>query len=293
MHSNSHPLSSAFAFSTYLNLDAIDGKQARRTGTSSPLGELFDHGCDALNMILIAVMIPFVAGLDIDMWLVGFALLGYAAFSLSIWEELHTGVLYLGIVSGPIEGAWSICILACLSAILGPNIWQLKLAGTGINMRLLVLGCYYAGSLISMTTSLVHVRSKKVSFPTIIWQVAPLLILLSGALCVPLLADPEMLSNQYHFWLFLAFVGFPACLRVSRTIVAYVTRSPCPGIQVFEFFPWLLVAARRAGHVPILMAVLTALTALVYFTYCVLVVHELCEFLDIGCFTIKKARKSS
>lgn len=33
----------------YQSLDAIDGKQARRTGTSGPLGELFDHGCDALN----------------------------------------------------------------------------------------------------------------------------------------------------------------------------------------------------------------------------------------------------
>ena len=27
--------------------DGIDGKQARRTGTSSPLGELFDHGLDS------------------------------------------------------------------------------------------------------------------------------------------------------------------------------------------------------------------------------------------------------
>lgn len=25
-------------------MDAMDGKQARRTETSSPLGELFDHG---------------------------------------------------------------------------------------------------------------------------------------------------------------------------------------------------------------------------------------------------------
>jgi ethanolaminephosphotransferase len=48
----------------YQTMDALDGKQARRTGmqhndidnvmntclgTSSPLGELFDHGCDALN----------------------------------------------------------------------------------------------------------------------------------------------------------------------------------------------------------------------------------------------------
>lgn len=33
----------------YSTFDNLDGKQARKTGTSSPLGELFDHGCDALN----------------------------------------------------------------------------------------------------------------------------------------------------------------------------------------------------------------------------------------------------
>jgi ethanolaminephosphotransferase len=27
----------------------VDGKQARRTNSSSPLGQLFDHGCDAIN----------------------------------------------------------------------------------------------------------------------------------------------------------------------------------------------------------------------------------------------------
>lgn len=28
----------------YLHLDCLDGKQARRTHSSSPLGQLFDHG---------------------------------------------------------------------------------------------------------------------------------------------------------------------------------------------------------------------------------------------------------
>ena len=39
----------------YTTLDAIDGKQARRTKSSSALGQLFDHGCDAfcLSFILI------------------------------------------------------------------------------------------------------------------------------------------------------------------------------------------------------------------------------------------------
>lgn len=34
----------------YSTLDAIDGKQARRTSSSSPLGQLFDHGCDSFTM---------------------------------------------------------------------------------------------------------------------------------------------------------------------------------------------------------------------------------------------------
>jgi len=33
-----------FAGLVYLHLDCIDGKQARRTNSSSPLGQLFDHG---------------------------------------------------------------------------------------------------------------------------------------------------------------------------------------------------------------------------------------------------------
>ena len=33
-----------FSVFTYLHMDCIDGKQARRTKSSSPLGQLFDHG---------------------------------------------------------------------------------------------------------------------------------------------------------------------------------------------------------------------------------------------------------
>lgn len=40
----------ALGLFTYQALDAIDGKQARRTNSSSPLGELFDHGCDCVSI---------------------------------------------------------------------------------------------------------------------------------------------------------------------------------------------------------------------------------------------------
>lgn len=44
--SQSHTQASCHA-SLCLLQDCMDGKQARRTGSSSPLGQLFDHGCDA------------------------------------------------------------------------------------------------------------------------------------------------------------------------------------------------------------------------------------------------------
>ena len=40
----------------YQTLDAIDGKQARRTNSSSPLGQLFDHGCDTVVKVSVALI---------------------------------------------------------------------------------------------------------------------------------------------------------------------------------------------------------------------------------------------
>ena len=52
-------LSCALSVFIYQSLDAIDGKQARRTKTNNQLGELFDHGCDAVSNIL---LIPCCGG---------------------------------------------------------------------------------------------------------------------------------------------------------------------------------------------------------------------------------------
>ena len=47
--------SCALGLFIYQTLDAIDGKQARRTKTSSPLGELFDHGCDSVSTVFVSI----------------------------------------------------------------------------------------------------------------------------------------------------------------------------------------------------------------------------------------------
>ena len=72
--------SCALGLFIYQTLDAIDGKQARRTKTNSPLGELFDHGCDSLSTVFVsvasccAVRLGIYPGwmlfqVDLDFWL--------------------------------------------------------------------------------------------------------------------------------------------------------------------------------------------------------------------------------
>jgi len=89
--------SSCFIFTaicifTYSTLDAIDGKQARRTKSSSPLGQLFDHGCDSFSITFFILCIGQAAKLEsIEIFMVFLA--GQTAFWTSNWMEYNTGVL--------------------------------------------------------------------------------------------------------------------------------------------------------------------------------------------------------
>lgn len=80
----------ALAIFLYQTLDAVDGKQARRTKSSSPLGQLFDHGCDALCTAVIAWNGVQAVGMgeSREAFLVISTLL--VAFLMAQWEEMHT-----------------------------------------------------------------------------------------------------------------------------------------------------------------------------------------------------------
>ena len=88
------------------HLDGIDGKQARRTNSSSAIGELLDHGCDSWVLTFVALTGYSIVGRDIDGY--GFTPIRFYAFVscwfaywyLAQWEKLITGVLYLPWVSG-------------------------------------------------------------------------------------------------------------------------------------------------------------------------------------------------
>jgi len=47
----------------YMCLDACDGKHARKTQNSTPLGELFDHSCDNIGVVFLMLSMCYVLGI--------------------------------------------------------------------------------------------------------------------------------------------------------------------------------------------------------------------------------------
>ena len=98
----SHHLISGICIFMYQTLDNMDGKQARRTSSSSPLGMLFDHGCDAINATVLCI--PISSALSTE-WSMGifFALwCGYVPFFFQTWEEYYLGEMVLPCINGTI-----------------------------------------------------------------------------------------------------------------------------------------------------------------------------------------------
>lgn len=83
----------AYCITAYYTLDCMDGKQARRTGSSSPLGQLFDHGIDVLCLISQCSAIhAYVGGGGTRLFLSCQFALQISGF-MAQWEEYNTGVL--------------------------------------------------------------------------------------------------------------------------------------------------------------------------------------------------------
>lgn len=117
-------LSWAIGLFLYQSMDAIDGKQARRTGMAGPLGEMFDHGCDAINTTLEVILSMAAFGQTRTWWTVIVQCSSLATFYLSTWEEYHTGTLYLSAFSGPVEGILMICAMYLVTFAYTPSFWQ-------------------------------------------------------------------------------------------------------------------------------------------------------------------------
>ncbi|XP_032675434.1 cholinephosphotransferase 1 isoform X1 [Odontomachus brunneus] len=111
----------------YQSLDAIDGKQARRTGTSTPLGELFDHGCDSISTVFVALSACIAVQLGYyPMWMFFQCFCAMTLFYCAHWQTYVSGSLRFGKVDVT-EAQFTIILIHLISAIFGPEIWMMEI----------------------------------------------------------------------------------------------------------------------------------------------------------------------
>ncbi|KAH6888049.1 CDP-alcohol phosphatidyltransferase-domain-containing protein [Thelonectria olida] len=115
----------------YQTFDAVDGTQARRTKQSGPLGELFDHGVDALNTSLEVLLFAASQNMGQSWWTVATLFASLCTFYVQTWETYHTKTLTLGVVNGPVEGVIAIIGVYFLTGYMGgAHFWQQSMLRT-------------------------------------------------------------------------------------------------------------------------------------------------------------------
>jgi len=303
----------------YSTFDNIDGRQARRTGTSSPLGELFDHGCDALNCSLGAIVQSAAMGLGHSWYSAFLLVLTTAPFYISTWEEYQTGVLYLGYVNGPTEGLITACIVMIISGILGPEFWKTDLheffgskapdyvQGYTLTdlmfafITVMVLTCLLPASFYNVYQAC---RRQERSFlATLPQHLSFAVYAVSGYLW---LSSPysSILEDQ-HFILFALTTGIVFGRMATKIILAHVTKTPFPMFTV-QLIP--LLAGAILANVPIVFHIDPILTPkieyyyllsyfvfvlIAYIYWAVIVIRQFCSYLKIRCLHIPHRQPES
>ncbi|CEH18527.1 sn-1,2-diacylglycerol ethanolamine-and cholinephosphotranferases [Ceraceosorus bombacis] len=243
----------------YQSLDAIDGKQARRTGMAGPLGEMFDHGCDAINTTLESLLCCAALNVGRSYWALASVVATLSNFYLTTWEEYHTGTLYLSAFSGPVEGILMICVIYLITAIVpgGANFWNrgifslsgiesldvpalAHLAAWNIkaNEAFLSFGATALG--FNILASYGNVRkaraAKGLSTVTPLTGLLPLLAQNVVMVAWALGNHGQLLKDGSVFVPFISTWGLGFAYSVGLLIVAHVTKAPFPYWNIATLF---------------------------------------------------------
>lgn len=89
----------------YITLDNMDGKQARRTNTSSPLGQMFDHGCDALTFSLAILTLVRYRQIGSGYLTLAFSILAPTGYFMYNIKEYYLGEYRLPFINPISEGS--------------------------------------------------------------------------------------------------------------------------------------------------------------------------------------------
>ena len=227
---------SAFCYFLYMVLDNIDGKQARRTKSSSPLGLLVDHGTDACTTFFITCGLGAILALESIYQYILLWIMIIVPFYLNNWEEYITGVMSLPIINGINEGTFVIVFLECLTGCIGQDYLNKReyiILGRHILFNTFISSLACGAGIFFGIVSILKIRqleskSKKINA---LIDVFPFIYFLSSFFCIIFLTDSKITEN-YPQLLIVSF-GFQFAKMLGLLQLAHLTGT--------RFNPYTLV----------------------------------------------------
>ncbi|CAH0721391.1 unnamed protein product, partial [Brenthis ino] len=222
----------------YQSLDAIDGKQARRTGSQSPLGELFDHGCDSISTVFIALGACIAVKLgEYPTWMFFQCFCAMTLFYCAHWQAYVTGTLKMGRIDVT-EAQYAIIGIHLVSAILGPAAWTSKILG--IQCGLYATAVSFAAAIYFTINFASTFRDRgcgkngsTVAGTSILSPVIPFSLVVVPAFIIFQKSESHVYEN--HPALYILAFGMVAAKVTNRLVVAHMTKSE------MEYYDWSLL----------------------------------------------------
>ena len=291
----------------YQTLDAIDGKQARRTGSSSPLGQLFDHGCDALCTIVVAFNLSSAIGYTTDWHAAVMLMGGLLLFFAGQWEEYFTRVLRTSVnrYMGVTEAQFVLMAVHLASAFLPCDFWYQRVeftlpTGKIVHIALNQLVCYALSSATFFSLS-------RFALNVVVYRgnARALLMTLPSLVIVATIALFFSPATQGWFNLSDSTNGSPRTLLLSaalalthittQLIVFSMAREPFPLAQTVAWvFPLVAVADARWLEYNAGAAALSLYVGVVvcsYFLFVLGAIDEISGHLGLFAFSLKPRKR--
>ncbi|XP_074660741.1 cholinephosphotransferase 1-like isoform X2 [Tubulanus polymorphus] len=287
-------LITGFGLIAYQSLDAIDGKQARRTGSSSPLGELFDHGCDSISTVFVTVSGCACIGLGTHPILLFYqcivsSLLYYTAH----WQTYLSGTLKFGLIDVT-ELQCGIVLMYLISAIFGNQIWQytIPVINLDVNACMAFIGVPLSafilyGHLGTLMKGGVGKNGATVADTSVVFPLFPIASVIILSTMIAIKSTSDIFVN--HPCLYAVSFGIVAAKITNKLVVAHMTKSEMsfldsvfvgPGMLFFNQYFNTLVSE----YVVLWLCCVYCTIDLI--RYSSIVCMQICDYLDIYCFKI-------
>ncbi|XP_045533839.1 cholinephosphotransferase 1 isoform X5 [Papilio machaon] len=276
----------------YQSLDAIDGKQARRTGSQSPLGELFDHGCDSISTVFIALGACIAVKLgEYPTWMFFQCFCAMTLFYCAHWQAYVTGTLKMGRIDVT-EAQYAIMAIQLVSATLGSDFWATKVGG--LEVRYSLAGVAVVGAALTLgtlTTAIlaggVGKNGSTVAGTSILSPVIPFSLVVVPAFIIFQKSESHVYEN--HPSLYILAFGMVAAKVTNRLVVAHMTKSE------MEYYDWSLLGPamlflnqyfNNALPEYVVLWLCTIWVCVDLIRYCGQICLEICDHLKICLFRI-------